>query len=195
MDLVKIAKSNLRSELKKKLSEMTVYEIAKQSKIITNKVLNHPVYLHSKRVSVYLSMDSEVQTKDIVNDIFESEKTCYIPKYNKSEMVMVKMKSVEDVKGLPKTKWNISQPADNDMREDALTTGGLDLIIVPGLGFTANGKRLGRGKGYYDRCIAEYKTEYPFNGLKTIGLSFSQQICDDIPTNQRDFLIDFVIHP
>lgn len=38
MDLVKIAKSNLRSELKKKLSEMTAYEIAKQSKTITNKV-------------------------------------------------------------------------------------------------------------------------------------------------------------
>lgn len=43
--------------------------------------MNHPVYLSSKRVSVYLSMDSEVQTKDIVNDIFESGKMCYIPKY------------------------------------------------------------------------------------------------------------------
>lgn len=141
-------------------------------------------------------------------------------RYNTSEMVMVKVKSVEDLKSLPKTKWNISQPADNDIREDALTTGilfnnisfsnsalfsmcmllyiyigGLDLIIVPGLGFTVNGKRLGRGKGYYDQCIAEYKTKYSSNSLKTIGLSFSQQICSDIPTNQQDSLVDFVIHP
>lgn len=38
MELVKIAKSNLRNELKKKLSKMTVREIAEKSKLITNKV-------------------------------------------------------------------------------------------------------------------------------------------------------------
>lgn len=70
----------------------------------------------------------------------------------------------------------------------------MDLIIVPGLGFTVNGKRLGRGKGYYDKCIAEYKAKYSSNSLKTIGLSFSQQICSNIPTNQQDSLVDFVIH-
>jgi hypothetical protein len=38
MELVKISKSKLRQELKKKISKMTVYEIAEQSKLITNKV-------------------------------------------------------------------------------------------------------------------------------------------------------------
>lgn len=38
MELVKIAKSNLRNELKKKLSQMTTQEIIEQSKIITTKV-------------------------------------------------------------------------------------------------------------------------------------------------------------
>lgn len=71
--------------------------------------------------------------------------------------------------------------------------GGLDLIIVPGLGFTSSGKRLGRGKGYYDQCLTEYKKKYPFNNLKTIGLAFSQQICDEIPTSHQDYLIDFVL--
>lgn len=41
----------------------------------------HPVYKSSNRVSVYLSMDSEVQTKDIVKNIFDSGKICFIPKY------------------------------------------------------------------------------------------------------------------
>lgn len=51
--------------------------------------MNHPVYLGSKRVSVYLSMDSEVQTKDIVNDIFESGKMCYIPKYMQTQFLNI----------------------------------------------------------------------------------------------------------
>ncbi|XP_015367696.1 PREDICTED: 5-formyltetrahydrofolate cyclo-ligase [Diuraphis noxia] len=195
MELVNIAKTNLRNSLKKKLSHMTASEIEEQSKIITNKVLSHPVYTRSNRVSIYLSMDSEVQTNNIVENIFHSKKTCFIPKYNKFEMLMVEIKSLDEINSLPKTKWNISQPADNDMHEDALTTGGLDLIIVPGLGFTIDGKRLGRGKGYYDRCIIEYKKKYPFNNLKTIGLAFSEQICDDIPMSQHDSLIDFLICP
>jgi len=36
---------------------------------------------------------------------------------------MVKIKSVEHLNSLPKTKWNISQPADDDVLEDALATG------------------------------------------------------------------------
>lgn len=44
MECVKIAKSNLRSELKKKLSQMSAYEIAKQSKTITEKV-NHLIFI------------------------------------------------------------------------------------------------------------------------------------------------------
>lgn len=44
-------------------------------------------------------------------------------RYNTSEMCMVKIKSLDELNSLPKTKWNISQPADDDVREDALTTG------------------------------------------------------------------------
>lgn len=76
-----------------------------------------------------------------------------------------------------------------------LFSGGLDLIIIPGLGFTTNGKRLGRGKGYYDKYIIDYKKKYLCNDLKTIGLAFSQQICDEIPTTEQDSLIDFIIYP
>lgn len=70
-------------------------------------------------------------------------------------------------------------------------------MIVPGLGFTTNGKRLGRGRGYYDRCIADYEHTYPYNNLKTIGLSLHQQLCDDtdIPNDEYDKLIDIVISP
>ena len=58
---------------------------------------------------------------------------------------------------MPTTKWNIKQPSDDDIREEALENGGLDLMLVPGMAFTEDGKRLGRGKGYYDTYLAKAK--------------------------------------
>ncbi|XP_044166527.1 5-formyltetrahydrofolate cyclo-ligase-like, partial [Acropora millepora] len=71
-------------------------------------------------------------------------------------------------------------------------SGGLDLIVVPGLGFTKHGLRLGRGKGYYDnyikKCIDNCERK-PY----LVGLAFSTQICDDLPVTERDMVLDHVI--
>lgn len=61
-----------------------------------------------------------------------------------------------------------------------------DIIIVPGLGFTREGKRLGRGKGFYDRYLEKTLA------LK-IGIAFDLQIEKDIPTDVHDVLMDFVV--
>ncbi|XP_019851795.1 PREDICTED: 5-formyltetrahydrofolate cyclo-ligase-like [Amphimedon queenslandica] len=77
----------------------------------------------------------------------------------------------------------------DDKREDALETGGLDLVIVPGLGFTEDGKRLGQGKGYYDRFLPRCSEKV----TTTIALAFNVQRCSKIPTEPSDVLIHHVI--
>ena len=42
-------------------------------------------------------------------------------------MEMVRLHSLQDLEGLPKTKWNIKQPLETDARENALQTGKLCL--------------------------------------------------------------------
>ena len=61
-----------------------------------------------------------------------------------------------------------------------------DIVIVPGLGFTKDGKRLGRGKGFYDRYLEN-------SSVVKVGLAFEMQIEDDIPTDNHDVLMDFVV--
>ena len=52
-------------------------------------------------------------------------------------MEMLKVHSLEDVASLPLTAWRIPQPASDEGRENPLSSGhGLDLILVPGLGFS-----------------------------------------------------------
>ncbi|XP_070542801.1 5-formyltetrahydrofolate cyclo-ligase-like [Ptychodera flava] len=194
MAALKQMKQALRRELKLRLSSMSVAERTKQSEAITQRLIEHPVYKRSQRVSIYLSMTEEVHTMGILRNLFETNKMCFIPQYIGDKMDMLRLHSMEDYDSLPKTKWNIKQPAEGDQREEALSTGGLDLIIVPGLGFSKDGDRLGRGKGYYDnyqkRCTQE-------TGVKpyTIALAYNEQICDEIPTSEYDVKIDEVLWP
>lgn len=68
----------------------------------------------------------------------------------------------------------------------------LDLILAPGLAFTKEGHRLGRGKGYYDKFFAKCDKELNNPPIK-IGLAFNEQIVNSIPTSDYDIRLDFVL--
>jgi 5-formyltetrahydrofolate cyclo-ligase len=67
-------------------------------------------------------------------------------------------------------------------------------VIVPALAFTPDGRRLGRGKGYYDRALARLKHECAAHGwlLTLAGYCFDFQIIDDIPVEEHDICVDVV---
>ncbi|TRY63957.1 hypothetical protein TCAL_07693 [Tigriopus californicus] len=109
-------------------------------------------------------------------------------------MDMVELMDLDDYDRLPLTRWNIKQPHEQDThRPDALKSG-LDLILVPGLAFTASGQRLGRGKGYYDTYLQKCKSILS-PGPQTLALAFQEQIVDHIPTHDHDQSLDAVIAP
>ena len=57
--------------------------------------------------------------------------------------------------------------------------GEIDLVVVPGVAFTAGGVRLGRGKGYYDR----YLSQAEFRGA-TVGVCYAHQLVGELPPNR-----------
>ena len=108
-------------------------------------------------------------------------------------MEMVLLKDLHDYQSLPVTKWNIKQPLDEEIREEALDNGGVEVMLIPGMAFTGSGKRLGRGKGYYDTYLLRAK-HVMNHSPKTIALAFNQQVIDEIPVDEHDFLIDRIMY-
>ncbi|KAL6260936.1 hypothetical protein P5V15_008464 [Pogonomyrmex californicus] len=186
------AKSALRREIKNILRNITLEERKKQSANVFRKLCLLKQYQDSKRISLYLSTKDEIDTLPILKHIFDMRKEAFVPQYHGKTMEMVKLRSMEDYEKLPLTKWNIKQPSTTEYRENALETGGLDLIILPGVGFTVNGKRLGHGMGYYDkylkRCFKKQRMK-PY----LIAIGFREQIQEDIPTNDDDVPVDIVL--
>ena len=60
------------------------------------------------------------------------------------------------------------------------------VLVVPGLGFSPDGKRIGYGRGYYDRFISHY------NG-KVVGMCYHQQVKMNIPVEETDENINVLI--
>ena len=63
----------------------------------------------------------------------------------------------------------------------------IDVAVVPGMAFDKEGRRLGRGKGYYDRFLRLLPNTYK------IGICFSWQLVDHVPTDEHDILMDQVL--
>ncbi|XP_076244302.1 methenyltetrahydrofolate synthetase [Calliopsis andreniformis] len=189
---LKSAKDILRKKLKIIIRQLTSEEKQRQSKLVFEKLRDLPQFQESRRVSVYLSTDDEIDTILILKNLFKTNKEVFVPRYKGKQMDMVKLFSMEDYDKLPLTKWNIKQPSVDQPRESALESGGLDLILLPGVAFTKNGKRLGHGMGYYDKFLQSYLKEQK-KKPHLIALAFNEQILEDIPTAEHDIHLDYVI--
>lgn len=64
-----------------------------------------------------------------------------------------------------------------------------DVIFVPGLGYTADCDRIGRGGGHYDRWLAKNRA------TMAIGLAWDEQIVDSLPLDEHDQYLDYVVTP
>lgn len=64
----------------------------------------------------------------------------------------------------------------------------LDLIVVPGVAFAPDGRRLGRGRGYYDRYLAQ-------PGLRAlkVGVGYAHQLVGALPAEPHDVTMDVVV--
>lgn len=71
--------------------------------------------------------------------------------------------------------------------ENAIAPESLDLILVPGVAFTADGARLGRGGGFYDRLLAWLTPR-----TCKIGVCFDAQLLPELPIEPHDQHMDFI---
>ena len=82
--------------------------------------------------------------------------------------------------------WGVMQPSADaaPMRPD--------ILLVPLVGATKAGDRLGQGQGHFDRTIAELRASGP---LLTIGLAWDCQIVETLPTDPWDEVLDMIATP
>ena len=80
MSAVKAAKAALRREMRAKVKAIPEEEKAAQSTWVFRRLVEHPSYVEAGSLSLYLNMDDEVGTLDVLRHALESGKKCYVPR-------------------------------------------------------------------------------------------------------------------
>ena len=132
----------------------------------------------AKSVGCYYSIGREVQTLSIIQDLINSGKNTSLPKVNDEIM---KFRIIKDFKKLEKGNFGILEPKDDWTEEKSF-----DVILIPAIGLTKEGVRLGYGHGYYDRFLTD-------KSITKIALTYDKQIVKSIPCMEHDVKMDCIV--
>ena len=178
-------KKNLRLLYTAKREKLSPEEIIEDSISIANKLLQLPIWTKNN-FHLYLSISEkkEIDTSFILSILQGKDKNVILSKMTASNSLQHFL--LTDNTLLKKNKWNVPEPVGSI----EIATATIDVVFVPLLAFDTLGNRVGYGKGYYDKFLAECKPD-----CIKIGLSFfdvSENITDILPT---DISLDYCVTP
>ena len=174
---ISIAKKLIRWEIKLKKKEHTEIWLKKASSEIFENIENMDIFRESDTILIYYSLPDEVSTIDFINKWYE-KKNIVLPVVNGDTLILKKY-----IKEKMKTgAFNIPEPFETEIIEAKY----IELALSPGVAFDKKCDRLGRGKGFYDRILNHLT-------CTKIGIGFSFQIIDNVPVEDHDKPLDFIV--
>lgn len=175
------AKRRMRQEVREAAAALPEDYRAEASRRIAEQVLALDAWRKAKVVMAYASLPTEPDTRRIIDEAVAAGKTVLLPLcVSPKEMV-----------ALPFQGWDALEPGYLGVQEPRLSETKVvvpepELILAPCMAAAADGRRLGHGRGYYDRFLAEHRAE-------SICLCFRRLMRDDIPEGETDWRTDRVI--
>jgi 5-formyltetrahydrofolate cyclo-ligase len=178
---VKLEGSPERKSLRKFLLEKrdnTSFDLMKiASDKIQKRLKKVYAFKNAQKIGVYYPIGSEIMTQDIIQELISEGKDVFLPKVVGDKM---EFRKITDFSSLEKGNFDIMEPKD-----DCPVDNTLDVILVPTVGISQSGVRLGYGYGFYDKFLAE-------NKIVTISLTLEKQIIKKIPKLEHDIIIDWI---
>ncbi len=174
-----ITKSELRKLISVKKKEYSVEAKLEKSKAVFQQIRQLKEFQDARRVLCYWSMPDEVPTHDFVIEA-SAEKEIYLPVVSGDDLLIRKFTGTDNME--EGTFAILFEPS----YEEDININDVDLVLVPGVAFDLNGSRMGRGKGFYDRLLADAN-------VCKIGICFDFQLVDFVPMDEYDVLMDRVV--
>ena len=168
-------------ELQKNWSAIRDEQLENLSLKICRLILASSEWKTAGHILSYLSFGKEISLDSLVPEAEQAGKKLYIPLIKGKKITFHRVMDLNQDR-LAVNRWGIREPSGRAEHFD-LKECGKTLILVPGLGFTKQGVRMGRGGGYYDRFLEEAEG---FPDITTMGISWTETLRQNLPAEAHD---------
>ena len=191
-----MTKAEIRNEIKTRIASLSAEELHSQSDELCSQIISSTEYLNCTILLAYMPLADEVDIISVISDALVHRKTVFLPRITPGTNQM-EFYSYEATTPTTTGSFGITEPAPNEQHSlfqflGNHKTADKILMLVPGRAFTKDGRRLGRGKGFYDIYFARLKAQGFTESIKKSGVCFACQLMTDIPTTPEDILMDKV---
>ena len=184
----------VRQAMRKAIFEFTAEKNRAEaaSKKIERILLGSELYAASHTLFIFVSDSSEVETRGIIASALKNKKRVALPRCIDAAGTMefyyldtaLPLEAQTEIGA-----YGITEPKTVLEKVDTKDFPHASLFLVPALAFSLDGRRLGKGKGFYDRYIARISYASPI----LTGLCFSCQIISDVPAGVRDACVSHIL--
>jgi len=178
-------KSQIRADMNGFLTGLSPADRHARSMAACHQLISTREFKNAQMIMIFMSMPSELETSTLAVRSWQEGKNIAVPRldWHSKRMEPVEIRSL-DV-GMKMTGPGVREPVTGTV----VPLGLIDMIVVPGLAFDRRGYRVGRGKGFYDRFLAQREIQ-----ALRCGLCFHEQLLTAaIPVEPHDMPMNLLV--
>lgn len=196
------AKKLMRAEIKAKLSSLSI-DRRETGDALSRQIAAIPQLERANVVGIFVDFQNEVPVRYVIPRLFDAlsnARRVAVPFCEGKRMHFYNLQkpSVDPLTGepnfqdlVPLTYGILEPPREAQLIEsNIISPEEIDLLFVPGIAFDLNGRRLGRGAGYYDRYLPQLRRD-----AFIVGIAYEEQLVDEAPVDAFDYPVHALVTP
>ncbi len=176
-------KKQIRTEIKRQTAAMSCFQRATEAEYVLEWLQQYITTHPSGVLAMFYPLGDEIDIRPLAEFALDKGWRVVMPRMDRSEESLMEFYDFS-AEQMAHGRMGVMEPQSGEV----VGAEQIDLMIVPGVAFTVQGERLGRGRGYYDR----YMGRTCFRA-KTIGVCFAHQLLPTLPVEQHDKRVDRVL--
>ncbi|RRJ82990.1 5-formyltetrahydrofolate cyclo-ligase [Aestuariirhabdus litorea] len=189
--MMQLSRQQLRQQLRQRRNALSAREQREASARLCARLANHPTFVRSQRIALYLANDGEIDATPLLQRAWSMGKQCFLPVLKPGSWNELWFAPFEAGTLLTPNRYGIEEPRLHHGQHPPAWS--LDLVLMPLVGFDTEGNRLGMGGGYYDRSFAFLRRPRPVHQPRLIGLAHECQRVDELPCDSWDIPLSEII--
>lgn len=155
------------------LKDIKPLQRALEEELVNAAILGTPEWQEAQTVLLYKHKGAEFSVNSLGNAAFRDGKQVAFPRVEGNRLVLHR---IDAWTGLMPGAFGIDEPSEG---APVVSPDTVDVAVVPGLAWAADGARLGQGGGFYDRLL-------PDVGGTSMGVGFDVQVVEEVPVEAHD---------